>query len=208
MTDSKGNAYSGGYYLGEQEFFEDRYGNGTGSRDVFLRIPVGKTIGKAEKFIVTVTYLGEKQYKTSYQARAKAMAASEKRAEKYAKERAAAELAEKEKQLVQRRNRIVNQVELAFVKEGKDAVNFVTCDTCNAIATYLGLAYENPGSQIIDNDQITGAWCDGHFRPQMMQSQYARPFKTEAFIACSALEFFYDGVRQISIKPTAPQGLN
>jgi hypothetical protein len=160
----------------------------------YLRVPVGNKIGKVETFIVTVEYLGEKQYKQTYQQRVKALASSEKRREKWQKERERLELEKNEKELIQRRNRIMNQIELAFVKKGKDAVNFVTCDKCDAMAKFLGLAFENSGSTVIDPDQITGAWCQDH------NSQHQRPFKTKAAIPCELLEFFYDGLRQLYVK--------
>jgi hypothetical protein len=151
--------------------------------------------------------LGEKQYKQTYQQRVKAMAASEKRREKWQKEHERQELERQEKELVQRRERVMNQIELAFVKEGKDAVNFVTCDQCSAKATHLGLAYTTPGSQVIDPDQITGAWCEkhhGYIHTYNGTSRFIpgyRPYKTKEAIECNKLEFFYDGLRQISIKP-------
>jgi hypothetical protein len=190
----------------------DSQGRGTGRHEndiqegidllsggVYLRVPVGKTVGKVETFTVTIEYLGgkEKLYKTTYAQRVKARAANERRRKKREKEEERLKLERQERELVQRRQRIMNQVELAFMKQGRDAVNFVTCDECDALATHLGLAYENPGSQIIDPEQITGAWCAQH------DYKYARPYKTKAVIACSMLEFFYDGLRQICIKPTA-----
>lgn len=160
----------------------------------YLHVPVGKKVGVIEKFTVTVEYLGEKQYKQTYDQRVKAMASAERRREKWQKQHEREELERKEKELIQRRKRIMNQIELAFVKKGKDAVNFVTCDKCDGMAKFLGLAYENPGSTVIDPDQITGAWCEEH------DNQYALPFKTKAAIACNLLEFFYDGLRQIYVK--------
>ena len=196
MTDPQGNPYTG-HYLGEQEF-TDTYG-----RDVYLRIPVGKKIGKAEQFIVTVTYLGEKQYKQTYAQRVKAMASSDKRREKWQKQHTEREKQRQEKELVQRRDRIMNQIELAFVKQGKDAVNFVTCDECNALAAYLGLAYEDPGSQVIDPDQITGAWCETHHgQINKYNNTFYPGYGTKAAIACNLLEFFYDGLRQLYVKST------
>jgi hypothetical protein len=160
----------------------------------YLRVPVSKKIGQTVTYTVEVTYLGEHQYKQTYQQRVKAHAKAEKRREAWQKEQERQELERQEKQLIQRRKRIMNQIELAFVKKGKDAVNFVTCDQCDAMATHLGLAYENPGSQVIDPDQITGALCVEH------DNKHKRPFKTKAVIACELLEFFYDGLRQICVR--------
>jgi len=175
---------------------QDHEENSTYVRDygAYLRVPVPKTIGKPVAYAVVVEYLGEHQYKQTYQQRVKAMASSEKRREAWQKEQARLELERQEKELVQRRQRIVNQIELAFLQQKRGGVDFVTCDKCDAPATHLGLAYENPGSQVIDTEQITGAWCAAH------DNQYARPFKTKATIACDRLEFFYDGLRQICIK--------
>jgi len=159
---------------------------------------VGKKIGRVQTFTVTVEYLGEKQYKQTYQQRVKALASSEKRREKFQKQREKEELERQEKELLQRRKRIMNQIELAFVKNGKEAVNFVTCDKCDANAKFLGLAFENPGSSVIVPEQITGAWCEEH------DNKYARPFKTKTAIACERLEFFYDGLRQIDVKAGKP----
>jgi hypothetical protein len=189
ITDSKGRVVQNQWFTAIQEFYD--YG---GSREVYLRLPVGTIIGKTEEFTVSVGYLGEKQYKQTYQQRVKALTSSEKRREKWEKEQARLKSEKQEKQLAQRRKRIMNQIELAFVKKGKDAVNFVTCDQCDAMATHLGLAYETPGSQVIAPEQITGAWCAEH------DNQYQRPFKTKAAIACERLEFFYDGLRQLSVK--------
>ncbi len=169
--------------------FTETYG-----RDVHVRLPVPKKIGEVTTFTVKVEYLGERQYKQTYAQRVKAFAKSQERTKKWQEERAKLELEQQEKQLIQRRNRIMNQIELAFVKEGKEAVNFVTCDKCDGTAKYLGLAYENPGSQVIDPEQITGAVCDDH------KEKYHQPFKTKVLIACERLEFFYDGLRQLYLK--------
>jgi hypothetical protein len=155
----------------------------------YAQIPTPATIGVTYKLIVEVTYLGDHQYKQPY---AKRLAVQQKNEEK-AKKR---EADRQEKLLVLRRDRIMNQIELAFAKNGKDAVKFVTCDECDAPAKVLTLTHENSGSTTIDPDQITGALCDEH--------RGYRPFKTAAIIECSFLEFFYDGVKQIYVnKQTA-----
>jgi hypothetical protein len=166
------------------------------SYGAYLRIPVPKIIGKTVTYTVAVEYLGEHQYKQTLAQRTRAHERNQERTKKWKEEQAKQELENQEKQLIQRRNRIMNQIELAFVKKGKEAVNFVTCDKCDAMATFLGLAFENPGSTVIDPDQITGAWCKEH------DNKYARPFKTKAAIACELLEFFYDGLRQIYVSPS------
>ena len=189
MTDSKGRVYQQPYGRGDVQEFTDTYG-----RNVFMHIPVGKKIGETETYTIEVTYLGEKQYKQTYQQRVKALASAQKRQEKREEERKRLELERQEKELIQRRERIMNQIELAFVKNGKEAVNFVTCDKCDAKAKFLGLAFENPGSSVIVPEQITGAWCEEH------DNKHMRPFKTKTAIACERLEFFYDGLRQIYVK--------
>jgi hypothetical protein len=195
LTDSQGTTYRS-QWAAKDDIQE---GADLFTWGAYLRVPVPKRIGKVETFTVTVEYLGEKQYKQTYQQRVKAQASAERRKEAWQKERERQELEQKEKQLIQRRERIMNQIELAFVKKGKDAVNFVTCDKCDALAKLLGLAFENPGSTVIDPDQITGAWCQDH------NSQYQRPFKTKAAIPCERLEFFYDGLRQIYINKEEAQ---
>jgi hypothetical protein len=196
FTNSKGQVLTGGWGASGTQEFDGNY------NIIYLRVPVDTTkIGQVEKYTVTVEYLGEKKYKTSYATRAKALAKSEKRREEYEKEQKRLELEREEKELLQRRKRIVNQIELAFVKKD-GAVDFITCDECDAPATHLGLTHENPGSQVIDPDQITCAWCEQHGDPK--NSSYVRVrFKTTASIACSRLEFFYDGLRQIYVKDAA-----
>jgi hypothetical protein len=160
-------------------------------------LSVPTKIGEKATYIVTVEYLGECQYKQTFEQRTKAFDRNQERTKKWKEEQAKLELERQEKQLVQRRCRITNQIELAFVKQVATAVNFITCDKCHATATFLGLAYENPGSDVIDPDQITGAWCQEH------DNKYQRPFKTKAAIACERLEFFYDGLRQLYVKNSA-----
>ena len=120
--------------------------NETYGRRIHVNLDVPKTVGEVREYTVTVEYLGEHQYKQTYQQRVKALARSEERAKKWKEENARLELERNEKQLVQRRQRIVNQIELAFVKKSQGAVDFITCDKCDAVAAYIGLAYEKPGS--------------------------------------------------------------
>ena len=126
LTDSKGQTINVGYWSSGVQEFTDTYG-----RHAHLTLPVPTTIGKPEKFTVTVEYLGEKQYKQSYEKRVKALAKSEERREKWEKESKRLTLEKNEKELLQRRQRIVNQIELAFVKQD-GAVDFITCDDCDA----------------------------------------------------------------------------
>lgn len=187
------------------EFTEGGYDDGT----VYINLVVPKKkVGQTKTYTVTVEYLGPRQYKQTYEQRVKAMAASEKRREAWQKKQEQEELERQEKEMIQRRKRIMNQIELAFVKQGRDAVNFITCDKCSAMATRLCLAYENPGSQVIDPDQITGAVCEEHgkhaYNAQTVKyfASSMLPYKTKATIACNLLEFFYDGLRQIYVKAT------
>ncbi len=183
------------------EFTEGGYDDGMVS--VQLMLPKPLKVGQTKEYTVTLEYLGERQYAQTYKQRVKALAASQKRTEKWKKQREKEELERQEKELVQRRQRIINQIELAFVKKVQGAVDFITCDQCNAPAAHLGLAYENPGSQVIDSVQITGAWCADHHGHTAYNGTFyksARPYKTKAEAACERLEFFYDGLRQICVK--------
>lgn len=147
-------------------------------------------LGAPQSFVVTVEYVGDFQYKQPY---AKRLAAQQRNDESRKKRKDEDEA----KALVRRRARIMNQIELAFVKNGKDAVQFVTCDKCEAPATVLCLTHENPGATVIDPEQITGAVCDSH------NNKWSWPFKTTAVIKCNILEFFYDGIKQIYINRAA-----
>lgn len=173
---------------------------------VYIHLVVPKKVGEVKEYTVTVEHLGERQYKQTYEQRAKAMVRNEKRSEEWKKQQALEELQRQETELVQRRKRIVNQIELAFVKQVRGAVDFITCDKCNAEAAHLGLKHTNPGSQVIDSDQITGAWCESHhgqnhtYNGQTRFITGYRPYKTKASIACNTLEFFFDGLRQICVK--------
>lgn len=157
---------------------------------VFIHGLTPQRLQVPESYIVTVEYVGDHQYKQPY---AKRLAAQQ-RNEEARKKR---EQKEAEKSLVLRRNRIMNQIELAFEKKGKDAVKFVTCDECDDVAKVLGLTHENPGSQVIAPEQISGAMCEVH------NNNYHKPYKTTAVIDCSRLEFFYDGIKQIYIAAAA-----
>jgi hypothetical protein len=153
----------------------------------YAPIPQPKNIGDFAEYVVEVTYLGDHQFKKPYEKRL----AAHKRQE----EAAAAHAAEEAKKAtIRRRARIMNQIELAFVKQGKDAVKFVTCDVCSDLATVLTLSHENPGSDVINPDQITGARCDNH-KPW--------PNAKVPVVPCAILEFFYDGVKQIYINSPA-----
>ncbi len=139
-------------------------------------------IGQTITYITTVTSLGDHQYKQSY---AKRLAAQQRNDEAKKKREAAREA----KLLVLRRARIMNQIELAFAKNGKDAVKFVTCDLCHDLAAVLTLTHENPGSTVVSPEQIAGARCADHTPHGPLGNT----------IRCDTLEFFYDGVKQIYV---------
>lgn len=149
----------------------------------YCRMPVPVKEGKTAKYIVTVERLEDLQYAKPYAKRLAAQQRSEERSKKRAAEQEA-------KALILRRARIMNQIELAFAKNGKDAVKFVTCDECHDLASVLTLTHENPGSTIISPEQISGARCADH-----APWQHA---KVPA-VLCDTLEFFYDGVKQIYV---------
>lgn len=97
LSDSKGRTYHHPFYRGDIQESADLHTWGA-----YLRVPVAKNIGKVETFTVTVEYLGEKQYKQTYQQRVKALASSERRREKHQKEQERLELEKQEKELIQR----------------------------------------------------------------------------------------------------------
>src|SRR5271157_5960321 len=84
--------------------------HGNGLQTWVGSLPVPMKVGQVKTYTVTVEYLGERRYKQTYQQRVKAMASSEKRREKWEKEAARQKLEKDEKELVQRRQRIVNQI--------------------------------------------------------------------------------------------------
>jgi|HubBroStandDraft_5_1064220.scaffolds.fasta_scaffold73488_2 hypothetical protein len=162
----------------------------TSTYGVFIRGLTPTLLGVPQSYVVTVEYVGDYQFKSPYAKRLAAQQRNEELRKKHEVERQA-------KALVLRRIRIMNQIELAFVKNGKDAVHFVTCDKCEALATVLGLTHENPGATVIDPEQITGAMCANH------DSKWSWPFKSTAVIECAILEFFYDGIKQIYVNRAA-----
>jgi hypothetical protein len=157
--------------------------NSYGNALVWLKIPSVR--GVTEKFVVEVTHVEDHQFKTPYAQRLATQQRNQAQAEAWAKEREA-------KAVVRSRARIMNQIELAFVKNGRDAVQFVTCDTCDALATLLKIPHLTPGAVVIDPEQILGAACEFH-----------NPYKGSTTIECNRLEFFYEGIRQIAIKAAA-----
>lgn len=155
-----------------------------------------------QSFIMTVEFLREEHYKKPYAARLAAQQKGQNKAKVISAARQKEIDAANEKALVLRRARIMNQIELAFEKKRKDAIKFVTCDSCNDVVKWIGLSHDNPGSTVIDPEQITGAWCAEHFH--MHTNRQYWPYKTTAVVDCSWLEFFYDGLRQIYINRPQP----
>jgi hypothetical protein len=104
---------------------------------------------------------------------------------------------EKERQVREKniQTRIKHQVDHAFAvgKSGTEpASKYITCQHCEGPAANLLLSQKIlPGVCVIDEDTITGATC----------SEHDFGSKGVVKIPCSKLEFFYDGVRQIAIKP-------
>jgi hypothetical protein len=101
---------------------------------------------------------------------------------------------EAEQRRVNLRQRIKSQVDHAFAvgKSGTEpAAKYITCH-CDAPAVSLVLNRAlTPGACVLDEDTIDGALCAEHVKSA---------WRTE-MVPCSRLEFFYDGVRQIAIKP-------
>jgi hypothetical protein len=104
-----------------------------------------------------------------------------------------------EEQQARSRRRIKNQIDYAF-KSGPESgsepvAKYITCGNCDAPAEFLRLSREvPPGAAVLDESLITGATCAEHNNPGYCAI-------TQAAIPCSRLEFFYNGIRQIGIKP-------
>lgn len=133
-------------------------------------------------------------------ARPKHVIAAEKaaRAAKVAqrKEREAKWKKEAEIELANLRQRVKHQVDHAFAlgKHGTEpAAKYITCQHCNAPAEYIGLKVKLSGA-VVDEDTIAGVICKRHDNPYCAKNWGEK-------IPCSRLEFFYDGIRQIAIKP-------
>ena len=111
--------------------------------------------------------------------------------------------AEQEKQARERiiniRKRIKHQVDHAFAtdKSGTEpASKYITCQHCDAPAALLHLNLAPPrGAAVLDEDTIVGAVCAEH------SNAWGYGGGNVEKIPCAKLEFFYDGVRQIAIKP-------
>ena len=112
--------------------------------------------------------------------------------EKWQKERQQ----EAEQRLINLRQRIKSQVDHAFAvgKSGTEpAAKYITCQYCDAPAACLVLSRAlTPGAFVLDEDTINGALCVEHGNYRVSGTEK---------VPCSRLEFFYDGVRQIAIKP-------
>lgn len=114
------------------------------------------------------------------------------------RERAAKWEEERRLELINLRQRVKHQVDHAFAlgKSGTEAASkFITCQHCNSPAEYLGLSMKLSGAAVIDEDTIAGVLCKNHNTHPYYSQNWGEK------IACSRLEFFYDGVRQIAVKP-------
>jgi hypothetical protein len=93
------------------------------------------------------------------------------------------------------RQRIKHEVDHAFAvgKSGTEpASKYITCEHCHAPAAYLCLNRAiTRGAAVLDEDTIVGALCAAH----------GQHHGNLVVVPCSKLEFFYDGIRQIAIKP-------
>jgi hypothetical protein len=102
-----------------------------------------------------------------------------------------------EQLIVNLRKRVKSQVDHAFSsgKSGTESASkYITCQDCEAPAVFLVLSQEIArGAAVLDEDTITGAVCAEH--------NYAGWGRKLITVPCFRLEFFYDGVRQIGIKP-------
>jgi hypothetical protein len=97
--------------------------------------------------------------------------------------------------VVHLRNRIKHQVDHAFAtgKSGTEpASKYITCQHCDGPAALVCLSrLPTKGASVLDEDTIVGALCSNHSNYNGNQPK----------IPCAKLEFFYDGIRQIAIKP-------
>jgi len=102
---------------------------------------------------------------------------------------------ERQQRIVHLRQRIRHQVDHAFAigKSGTEpASKYITCEHCDAPAAWLVLSRAiTKGACVLDEDTIVGALCAGHGNYNGNSQK----------VPCARLEFFYDGVRQIAIKP-------
>jgi hypothetical protein len=149
--------------------------------------------------------VGRKKYTPKERAK-RAQVKAQKEQEREMKKQA--EARRNEQAMLAQRARIVNEIELAFVKQGKEAAKFCTCDICSSPAAYLLLSHQPEGTSI-PFDTITGARCSNCWNPQWVQNTYMlnhgyyRLWGTKAACPCAEVEFFYDGLRQLYINKAA-----
>ena len=113
--------------------------------------------------------------------------------------------AEAEQRIVNLRKRIRQQVDHAFAlgKHGTEpAAKYITCQHCDGPAAVVCLNQPIArGASVLDEDTIVGALCAAHIQ-YTPYNYYNRGRSGDVVkIPCAKLEFFYDGVRQIAIKP-------
>jgi hypothetical protein len=103
---------------------------------------------------------------------------------------------ESEQRLIHLRQRIKHQVDHAFAtgKSGTEpASKYITCEHCNAPAEVVCVSSALVRAvSVLDEDTITGALCSKHSH---------HTYGIVEKLPCARLEFFYDGIRQIAIKP-------
>jgi hypothetical protein len=113
--------------------------------------------------------------------------------------------ADADQRTINLRNRIKTQVDHAFTtgKSGTEpASKYITCQHCDAPAAVLCLNQPLArGASVLDEDTIVGALCIPHIKHGVYGYQSSHSAADVVGVPCSKLEFFYDGVRQIAIKP-------
>ena len=167
---------------------------------------------------VNITVSWENTFNKRAPARPKDVIASEKaakaaeaqaQAEKFAEAQASWEK-DVEVRVTNTRNRIKSQIDHAFAlgKHGTEpASTFITCMHCDAPAAVVCLNQPlTPGAAVLDEDTIVGALCAQHIKHAVYGYGYYRRLSryTDSNVTkvkCSKLEFFYDGVRSIAVKP-------
>jgi hypothetical protein len=113
--------------------------------------------------------------------------------------------AEADQRTLNIRRRISQQVDHAFAlgKHGTEpAAKYITCHHCDASAAVVCLNQPIArGATVLDEETIVGALCSEHIQhtPYSYYSRYSS--RDVVKVPCAKLEFFYDGVRQIAIKP-------
>jgi hypothetical protein len=121
------------------------------------------------------------------------------------REREAKLQAEANQRTLNLQKRIKQQVDHAFAlgKHGTEpAAKYITCQHCDAPAAVVCLNQPIArGASVLDEDTIVGALCTPHIQATPYSYYSRRTSSNVVKVPCSRLEFFYDGVRQIAMKP-------